>query len=523
MRTPICPARFGVISVAMAIALAAVAPWAIRAAEEPRPDAPAEFVVTDTVLRPAEKVPPLGANGWGACGSVEWAANNFVKNAGNEPIYWRNLHRVQQCGENWFEIDGPGTSWYALYASGFLSGANLRIYRLVDAQDRPLPPRANGDYLDIAKADHVQFVGKTTIIPEGTPGFPDGGWIADTYSLVYPNAEIRHGNLTATDPRGLENGRTYWYVVVALGADGQVSDISNEVSATPQAGIDTPPHIVCHGNGERLPAVGGRGNFRFTPKLYGGNSPYRWEVVDTLPDGLQLDAATGRISGSMSSPPVRALFHLKVTDAKGRSDSRAYTLGAEAASKAGAKPAKPAAKAAKPSPPRVISAVAGDGCVTVSWEASQSPNVVAYRLKRSTTPAARQMQRVYVSPGAPKLEKWDYVVLEKRFDNFNMKYVNARVRGIENPADVPSWHWESDSDQVLFSLVPHPQPLPAEMDDPGETCLQVRASAGTQHIRQGGFCGTEPGGEIGMGSWSRTRTTAWRSGCDRRGWPTTGQ
>ena len=50
----------------------------------------------------------------------------------NEPIYWRDLHRIMKLGPGWFEIDGPGTSWWDLRASGFLSGADLRIYRLVD-------------------------------------------------------------------------------------------------------------------------------------------------------------------------------------------------------------------------------------------------------------------------------------------------------------------------------------------------------------------------------------------------------
>jgi hypothetical protein len=42
------------------------------------PQAPAEFIVMDTVLRPREKVPPLGANDWRGCGAIEWAANNYV-------------------------------------------------------------------------------------------------------------------------------------------------------------------------------------------------------------------------------------------------------------------------------------------------------------------------------------------------------------------------------------------------------------------------------------------------------------
>ena len=83
------------------------------------PGTPAEFTVTGTVVRPREKVLPVGANTWGRCGAVEWAANNFVHNPGNEPIYWRNLHRARNVGPNWFEIDGPGTSWYDLWASGF--------------------------------------------------------------------------------------------------------------------------------------------------------------------------------------------------------------------------------------------------------------------------------------------------------------------------------------------------------------------------------------------------------------------
>jgi len=181
------------------------------------PAGEADITITNTVLRPREKVPPLGANTWGRCGAVEWAANNFVHNSGNEPVYWRNLHRVKECGPNWFEIDGPGTSWYDLWASGFLSGANLRIYRLVDKDGHTLPPNAKGDNFDVGKADHVVFVGQAQVIPEGSKDFPDGGWIANRYASVYPNGKVRHGNLTCTDCSGTENGRAYWYVVTALG------------------------------------------------------------------------------------------------------------------------------------------------------------------------------------------------------------------------------------------------------------------------------------------------------------------
>ena len=474
----------------------------LDAAGHASPLAPAEFVITGQVLRTSDKVPPLGANDWGGCGAVEWAANNFVRDAGNEPVYWRNLHRVKNCGENWFEIDGPGTTWWDLWGNGFLSGADLRIYRLVDKQGQPLPPK--GDYFDVDKADHVQFVGKATVIPEGAKDFPDGGWIANTYGSPYPSANIRYGNCRVTDASGLENGRVYWYTVVAVGSDGQESDLSNEISVTPAAGADDSPHIMIV-NEDKLPALKAGARFEFTPKAWGGKAPYRWDATG-VPQGMAIDPATGKISGATTES--KADLVLKVTDAAGRSETRSYVLAADA-------PKGSVAGAQKPAPPQDLAAIPGDGCVTLTWKPSSSSDVAAYRLKRSTAPAARQEQRVYISPGAPKLEKWDYIVLEKRFGSFDMKYVNPRVRGIGNPMDSPNWPWHADLKQISFSLVPHPKPIPPEMIDPGETCLQVKAAAGDQQIDQIVFIGTqheyesiwygqlEPGKKYHLEAWLR--------------------
>ena len=404
--------------VSMVALAAAVCGGGRAVGQEAKPNAPAELVVTERTLRPAEKVPPLGANGWGGCGAVEWAANKFVHNAGNEPVYWRNLHRAKNCGPNWFEIDGPGTTWYDLWASGFLSGASVRVYRIVDREGKPLEPK--GDYLDLDKADHVVLAGKTTVLPEGSPGFPDGGWVANTYATPFPNAWVRHGNLACTDASGLESGRAYWYVVTAVGADDQESEPSSEAIATPQSGADTPPHIIIHGNDDKLPELRSGAGFEFTPKVFGGQAPNRWEVLDN--DGrptslsaslnLKLDPATGRISGKPQADAADLRFELRVTDAKGRSDRRWYAINPK--SPAGASPkskskvnvkTKAAAAVPKPEPPQGLTAVAGDGCVTLSWKASPSPNVVAYRLKRSVAPAAKQEQRVYVAPGGPALEQ----------------------------------------------------------------------------------------------------------------------
>jgi hypothetical protein len=441
-------------------------------------DATADITVTETVLRPREKVPPLAANCWGGSGGVEWAANNFVLNSGNEPVYWRDLHRVMKCGPNWFEIDGPGTSWYDLRASGFLSGAELRLYRLVDKDGKSLPLNKDGTYQDVAAADHVVLVGKGQIVPEGQDNLPDGGWVCTKYGDVFPNAWIRHGNLTTTDAQQPQNGRTYWYVVVAVTADGQESPFSNEVSATPQAEIDNPPHVVQAVSEDKpLDMKAGQG-VEFTPKIVGGKPPLKWELVEpaALPEGLAFNAETGAITGKPKSAVEPMTLRLKVTDSAGRSDVRAFGVNSKPVAASGSKE--------KPQPPSELKAIAGNGCVTLSWKPSPSPNVLTYRLKRSTAPAAQQEQRVYVTKDTPPLERFDYVVLQRRFGNFDMRYVHPRVRGIGNPADHPDWYWNADLKKVSFSLVPHPQPVPAEMIDPGETCMQVKATAGEQSIRQ---------------------------------------
>jgi len=487
----------GLRGIALAcLGLAAIFPAAASAAPASapaaNPNAPADFTITTTVLRPREKVPPIGANTWGRCGAVEWAANNFVHNSGNEPVYWRNLHRVKDCGPNWLEIDGPGTSWYDLWGNGFLSGADVRIYRLLDKDGLGAPLSAKGDNIDAAKAVCVLFVGKAQIIPEGVKDFPDGGWVATRYAIVYPNEMVRHGNLSATDDSGVSNGRTYWYVVVAMGAGDVESEPSNEASAAPAAGADTPPHLLVVKDGDPALALKAGAAFEFAPKVCGGQAPLAWQTVDeqgrpaALPEGLKFDASTGAVSGRAKADVQDLRLRLKVSDAKGRSDVRTWVVNARP-SAAGAK--------GKLLPPQDVKAVAGDGCVTLSWKPSPSANVVGYRIKRSTVPKAKQETRVYLAAGAPAIQRFDYVVVEKRFGNFDMRYVNSRVRGIGNPMNAPGWYWNGDLTKLAFSFVPHPKPVPAEMVDPGETCMQVKAAAGEQSISQTVFIGTKHGGE----------------------------
>jgi hypothetical protein len=458
--------------------------WCLMGAAHADHNTPAELVVTDRVVKPAAKVPPLGVNNWGGSGAVQWAANNFVRHAGNEPVYWRNLHRAKVVGPGWFEIDGPGTSWWQLWNSGFLSGAKLRIYRLVDKEGKPLPPRPDGNNLQLERADRAAFVGTGQVLPEGSPGFPDGGWIASQYADCYPNSWVRGGNLSAADASGTLHGRVYWYAVTAVGADGSESDLSNEVSAAPSPTAESGPRLQpCTGD-DKAPALAVGAEFSLRLKAVGGKAPLRFEAAAPLPAGLRLDAGTGVVSGRPTAAGADVTLVLKVTDADGKSDQRAWVCN----------PTLPTAKG-KPQPPRNLTARAGDGMVVLRWQPSPSDNVVAYKLKRSTMPRAEQLQRVYVTADTPKLEPWDYVVFERRFGNFDMKYVNPRVRGIGNPMDSPGMFWNADASRASLALVEHPQPLPAEMVEPGETCLRVTAKEGPIDLSQTTMIGTGRGGE----------------------------
>jgi hypothetical protein len=435
------------------------------------------------VAVPAAKAIPLGANAYGRCGAIEWAANNFVENSGNEPVYWRNLHQVTVAGPGWFEFDGAGTSWWDSWGDGFLSGADVRIYRIVDQVGNSVC--TNGNRPDMSRADHVALVGKTQVLPAGSPGFAQGGWVVTKFGPVQPHTSIRWGNLAATDATSLENGTPYWYSVVACGPDGKNSELAAEVSATPQAGAQDGPHLLPLSQDDALPPLRQGTPFSVVPKVIAGKPPLAWALSTPLPGGLQIDPQTGRIFGTPLENAVPNLpLQVVVTDAEGRRDTRRWLFNPT--------PPEPATPGtAKLEPPTHLKAVAGDGCVTISWDPSPTPGVV-YSLRRSTRPLAKQENRVYVAKDAPAIEPFDTVIIERKFDPFDMALVHPRVRGIGNPMDKPAWYWRGDLERLRFSLVPHPQPIPPEMNEPGQTCMEVEAkSPGDFAINQLVFCGTD--------------------------------
>ncbi len=166
--------RFHALAITLALSLVS----GLNAQSDP--NAEAKVVVTSEVVRPSAKVPPLGANHFGGRG-VQSAAGNFIQNAGNEHPIWQNMHHAVNVEGRSFELDGlADTSWYKLWNDGFLSGAKVRIYRIVDKNGNPLDVmEGRPRFANIDDADHVILVGETTVIPAGEEGFPNGGWVVD--------------------------------------------------------------------------------------------------------------------------------------------------------------------------------------------------------------------------------------------------------------------------------------------------------------------------------------------------------
>ena len=421
------------------------------------PGRAAEFAISAHVLRSASVVPPLGVNNWGRCGAVEWAANNFVKNSGNEPVVWRNLHRVAHCGPGWFEIDSPGTSVVRPL------GQRLPLRR----GRAHLPPRRPGRPHPAGAKRHARrFQCRPRAVrrpcardPRGQPRLSrrrlDRRPLRRRPSQRPPRPRQHHLHRRfgpRKRPRLLVHGGR-----ARPGRHGLLPP-SNEASATPRAGLDTPPHQMVVDANDRLPDVRAGRPFEFAPRARGGTAAAALVAGGRHPARGTLARRRDR---SHHRPSRARRAHPAHRAAGGRRAPDAPTAAPTAARRR--KSVRPE-KNAEFQPPGNLRAVAGDGCVTLTWDPSPSPEVVAYRIRRSVAPAARQEERVYLAAGAPELHPWDYIVLSRKFDPFKMKYVNSRVRGIGNPMDAPGWYWNSEGNVRGFSSLPHPEARPRRDD-----------------------------------------------------------
>jgi len=149
---------------------------------------PVKITVTSEVLRPASALEPLGVNCFGDSGGTPVSNGNLISQSGFEPATMRNLYRVIQSGEEnghrWITLDGPSTINWLQYCSGTYSGAQMRVYRFLDASGQPLPfleakKAEGGAIIDLANAAACVPLLTTRVLPKGTPGLPDGGWVAN--------------------------------------------------------------------------------------------------------------------------------------------------------------------------------------------------------------------------------------------------------------------------------------------------------------------------------------------------------
>jgi hypothetical protein len=130
-----------------------------------------------------EYVPDIGVNEFGDSGGTSFAAGNLIPGSGFEPISIRRFWRVTDSGSvnrggrsyHWIRVDGGGMTDWDLVTTGFLNGADYRLYRIVDAQGSPLPVRDG--YLDLSRADRMLAVGEGYVPEAGTPGLALGGFV----------------------------------------------------------------------------------------------------------------------------------------------------------------------------------------------------------------------------------------------------------------------------------------------------------------------------------------------------------
>ena len=182
--------------------------------------------VSTNVLRHAAELQPLGVNNMGDGGSTRHAAGNLITNPGFEPIRMRDLHRVLDSGEtnghHWATLDGNGTSKWHLYTRGTYSGARMRAYRFVDGAGQPLPYgdahwAQGGKILDARNGTDCVLLFDSRVLPRGTEGFPDGGWLTDTNTTAVWDALSKEQQEAA-----MQDWRVYYEADVPLRMDDVV-------------------------------------------------------------------------------------------------------------------------------------------------------------------------------------------------------------------------------------------------------------------------------------------------------------
>lgn len=448
------------------------------------PDAPALIEVRLTQTSAVN--PPVGCNEFGDPGGTMFSAGNLIPDSGFEPMSlrfrWRVMATGMESGHPWAEVDGGGLTDWDLTTTAFLNGADVRIYRLVDALGQPLPQDPAENYLNLSNAASYALMGTTTVPNVGEPGLPYGGWVNTVYTVPGPVWGTR-ANLDFTDARWVENGHTYYYIVTAIGnntsdsGDGNESDqaLAVEVTATPLAGLVSGPQVYARsGDGfNEISSVTANGWMSFMPAIAGATGPVTWTLLDTngvpltTPFGLGFNPITGELSGSPTNTPPATRLRFQATAANGTVYRDVILNNPAWATTGGTN---------RPTAPGNVTATAGDGFVHLTWTASPTPGVVGYRIYRADVPRSQQHQRVYLSTNAPALLKDDYLHFAKRILTADPMWAHPRVR-----TGTVGETWRGDG--ITFQRVPHPGTVPTNFLFRGESCLQATSpQAGWREI-----------------------------------------
>ncbi len=455
------------------------------------PDGAAKVVVRPEMT--AENPPPIGVNELGNDGGTDYAAGNLIPGAGFEPGCLRLRHRVSATGTDgegrmWADVeDGGGMTRWDLVTTGYMNGAGFRAYRMEDEAGNALPPVSDGDdYLDLTNAARYELVAQGTL-PEVSAKFPYGAWMCEKYARTAPCTGTR-ANLSFTDSAFVENGTKYYYVVTAVGGgtdedsavETALADCA-EVSATPQAGLPGGPQIS-------FQRIGGLENVRvnsgewpeFRFMAAGATGTVTWELLDASDApvaslaGLTLDPQTGVLSGLATSTPSAARYRVRLTAGNG-TDTRDILVNATWTTSGNTAPAAPTG----------VTAVAGDGYVRLSWNASASPGVAGYRVYRCREPRASQRERIYLPEGTSALHAGDYLYFTKKVWRIDPSWVHPRVRTFDAGSRL-SWD-TSNPATIDVTLAPHPVDVPAQMRFAGEGCLRVASNQTGENTVGGPF------------------------------------
>lgn len=116
---------------------------------------------------------------------------------------------------------------------------------------------------------------------------------------------------------------------------------------------------------------------------------------------------------------------------------------------------------------------------SVSWDAVESPDLLGYALRISDYPPEQHQGFRLLLKDVPddpsrQLKRGDIVFLDQQFTYFSRRErLSNRVFGANQNRFSSLIPFENDGEMGRWSFEPHPQPLPDDFRDGGETCLAL--------------------------------------------------